>query len=539
MHKAVQTNNPTIVNILLDAKIVPNKADKFNRYPLSYAAEKGNPEIFNRLFKLSQDGVNQPDTLGRTPLSYAAESGSNRIVKKLDPEHKKCFTERDFNNITPYNYAKAKKHEHITSFFDGKDDPVNEDDFDIISYENEIKSGFPHNYIQLKQHIDKKPSSEQEAAWREAHRVLSNDNHSINLPNKTVYQPIDSNKGLDSVNETDLTDAEEYALDAIFIRAHQAQASAQNARADLRGLQNNLKALNNKDDNGKTPLMVAAENNNIGVLEVLIAAGADPTIIDNDGKTADALFQDCQKAYSKSRQIMPAATPKNRLALAVKHGFPSVVETLLKEYPKLINEKEALLNAIPAQDNYFKDYMQIKNLLLDTAKLAQPTNPPSMIHSTKHKKLNDEPSLQQAAEENNRPLITKLMMRGEKFATDAIIPGRLHTRYHIDNLSNMLERKTSQYKDLINDTKGTNIDKARTLLNDYATDGEIKHHREDVNIIVNEIDQKAIVTIKELLESLSQIKLENEDRSLAPLITFIKNNLNNDSQLTTTPGQYL
>lgn len=353
----------------------------------------------------------------------------------------------------------------------------------------------------------------------------------------------DLNKWLDSVKNTGLTEQEQDALGNLFLVVAQPQIPSHSVTFYLRLLKENLTALNNKDETGKTPLMLAALTNNHNALEILIAAGADPAIKDNDGKTANDLYKKMQEdSFSSSHhlQIVPKETPENRLKLAVEHGLSYVVETLLKEHPKLIRDNKNLLKLLPAQDNYHRDYAQIRKLLEPERNQVQltstyekvdsfsdnsslgPATPSSPISAT----IGNSSALRKAAEKNDRSEITRLMVSGQRFAKNEEAPGDFRTRHHIQKLSIKLDHKVRRYAHHMNNVGGSDMEKARALLDNYANGGGIKHHRQAVKEILGKIKSGEIVNPKNLLAALRNIKLENEGGSLARRIAFIAKELN-------------
>ena len=208
LHEAVQTNELAIVELLLETGI-PNQPNEQRRYPLSYAAQQGNADIFNHLVAFSKEGIDLPDQQQRTPLSYAAENGCLEIVQQLDPGQTKGFKEKDNSGTTPYGYAEKNKHTEITDYFSRKNEPLDEQTYHTINYEDEIKLHFPRYYIQLKQLIDKKPNDEErEAEWGKAHRIFSSDEKRWStLPNETIYQSIARKTTEEVINEMEMQDS--------------------------------------------------------------------------------------------------------------------------------------------------------------------------------------------------------------------------------------------------------------------------------------------------------------------------------------------
>ena len=316
--------------------------------------------------------------------------------------------------------------------------------------------------------------------------------------------------------------------------------------------------------------MLAAAALNSQIIEALIAAGADPDIKDKEGKTAHQLYDEQQENYAwRPREIIPATTPQNRLKLAVKHGLFYVVKTLLRDDPKLINDKNELLKLLPAQDNYFKDYAQIKALLNPPrpSALASPTRSESQVSFSNNSSIGPSTPSSTVSKnaENNDTLQTDLESpagaasppgRQASFSnTSSIIPSspsssvstntiskkerkswnifkQYHQQYHADKLAHKIRRYEEHTKHL-----PTNMEKAKAVLDNYANDKfGMKHHQKDVKEILQGISSGKIVDIHGLLQQLRNIKLENQNGTLSRRIAFIEKKLvGPEPQQTNTP----
>ena len=80
---ALQTSNPTIIRLLLDAGADPNTPDDHGRTPLHSGAQNRNPMVATHLLNAGAD-LHAGDNEGYTPLHIAAAwSGNGRVVNLL------------------------------------------------------------------------------------------------------------------------------------------------------------------------------------------------------------------------------------------------------------------------------------------------------------------------------------------------------------------------------------------------------------------------------------------------------------------------
>ncbi|XP_054706765.1 poly [ADP-ribose] polymerase tankyrase-2-like [Uloborus diversus] len=69
--------------------------------------------------------------------------------------------------------------------------------------------------------------------------------------------------------------------------------------------------LNNKDRTGRTPLHVAGQQKNQYIYTILAAAGADPMILDQKGRTAEFYMSSTSKPSTKAQVTPSSSTPEN------------------------------------------------------------------------------------------------------------------------------------------------------------------------------------------------------------------------------------
>jgi hypothetical protein len=104
---AAERGRPDIVEVLLRAGSIRNDRDKAGRTPLSHAAEKGHIDVFRQLLDAGAN-VDIADDSGRTPVSYAAEEGHVQVIEALIA-HDCNISKADAKLQTPLHHAMYAK----------------------------------------------------------------------------------------------------------------------------------------------------------------------------------------------------------------------------------------------------------------------------------------------------------------------------------------------------------------------------------------------------------------------------------------------
>jgi ankyrin repeat protein len=240
------------LSLLLPALLVLSQGPAFeDAGTLLYAARTGKVEQVRELLQAEPGKIDLPDQEKRTPLHYAAREGHAEVVSLLLSSGSRAAGAQDSQGETPLHWAAAyARTEVIRALAERRAD---------MNVRNRLGQAPLHKAMA--------PAYQTELKHEEAAAAL------VEL-------------GAD-VNAQDATGAAPLHIGATLIgKAACVKAVLTGKKADP----------NLKNGDGRTPLHVAAYFARKDVVELLLAAGADPAIKDKKGKTAAAL---ARKPYGK------------------------------------------------------------------------------------------------------------------------------------------------------------------------------------------------------------------------------------------------
>ena len=230
---AVLNGDAELANALLSTGASALIADSRHRSPLSYAAERGYDGIVKSMLVRSTDAASTQaiDCRMRSPLSYAAEQGHKEIVRLLLSQSNDVNS-KDSAGFTPIAYAAERRHDDV---------------FDLLRHNGADMDAFA---IWLREEI--------ETHARDEWKLQS-------LLRQEAYlqgQTLDFAKVLYNAVNAGLAGMVDLAL--------------------LRGANPNRFPVTYTD---QSPLLKAIWHNNLAVVDVLLARGADPNARDPKCKT--------------------------------------------------------------------------------------------------------------------------------------------------------------------------------------------------------------------------------------------------------------
>lgn len=127
---ATEQERVNVVKHLLAANPgdIDRKSLKYERTPLSYAAESGKSAIVPLLLQVGQAiDAESRNVDGRTPLSYAAEEGHSEVVKLLAQSGRVDVDSKDDWGCTPLSKASFRRHPMSVRLLLSTSEAVNQD----------------------------------------------------------------------------------------------------------------------------------------------------------------------------------------------------------------------------------------------------------------------------------------------------------------------------------------------------------------------------------------------------------------------------
>ena len=249
---ALQTDNPTIVVLLLEAGSDPNSRDDSGSTPLHFGVQNGNPVVSSHLLAAGSD-PNAADNDGYTPLHIAHWNANVRVTELLLEAGANPYAQSN-DGWTPFHSAVFSARSSSLSVFLEKGT-----DFGLAPLHRAIVLGDSETGMSLL--VDgAEASAVDDFGWNSLHFAVSMGERRIAIA--ILEAGGDPNKG----TENGLT-ALHLASDPGMVEALVASGAEIDARSDL----------------GRTPLHQAALYRGARVIEALLDAGADPMAEDNEG----------------------------------------------------------------------------------------------------------------------------------------------------------------------------------------------------------------------------------------------------------------
>ena len=248
---ALQTDNPTVIVLLLEAGSDPNARDDFGATPLHFGVENSNPVVTSHLLAAGSD-LNAVDNDGYTPLHFAHLNANARVTTLLldagaDPHA------LSNDGWTPFHSAVFSARSRALSEFLERGI-----DFSFTPLHRAILLGDSEAAMSLLADGSDATTSD-DCGWNSLHFAVAVGEHGI------VVSILTAGNDPDAKTENGLT-----ALHLAADRSVVATLVEAGAEIDVR------------NDLGRTPLHQAALFRTAPVVEALLDAGADPRLIDNE-----------------------------------------------------------------------------------------------------------------------------------------------------------------------------------------------------------------------------------------------------------------
>ena len=248
---ALQTDNPTIVVLLLEAGSDPNFRDDSGSTPLHFGVQNGNPVVSSHLLAAGSD-PNAADNDGYTPLHIAHWNANVRVTELLLEAGANPYAHSN-DGWTPFHSAVFSARSSSLSVFLEKGA-----DLGLAPLHQAIVLGDSETGMSLLVGAD--ASAVDDFGWSSLHFAVSMGEHRIAMA-------ILAADGNPDARTTNGLAALHVVADPAMVEALVASGAEIDARNDL----------------GRTPLHQAALYRGARVIEALLDAGADPMAEDNEG----------------------------------------------------------------------------------------------------------------------------------------------------------------------------------------------------------------------------------------------------------------
>ena len=299
LYAAVSNSNLAMTVKLLAAGADPNAALSEGETPLIVAAGRGNLEIVRALLSAKADPNAKDATGGQTALMWAVQQGHRAVAEEL------LRGGADVNlgsktAFTPLMFA-AQRGEVG-------------DDGDVDTTRLLLRAGAKVNTAQPSSKLTPLIIASAMVHTKVVELLLDNDAD----PNAVEGRGFTSLARVvrDSRWGIDFKDKDKIITIVNLLLAH-------GADPNFRVMNKRFQANNDLSLTGATPLLLAAEVNNIGAVKALLAAGADPLITTEQGTTALMLATGAGSDIQSNRLRSPQerATSIDTARLLVDHGI--------------------------------------------------------------------------------------------------------------------------------------------------------------------------------------------------------------------------
>lgn len=115
LHVASARGNVEIVKLILEKGARPDQKNKRGETPLALAAIYGHEKVVEILLAREDVDPNTIDAEGLTPLSQAARAGHEKVVKVLLKKHGVCVNKARHGDRTPLSWAAEEGHVGVVS----------------------------------------------------------------------------------------------------------------------------------------------------------------------------------------------------------------------------------------------------------------------------------------------------------------------------------------------------------------------------------------------------------------------------------------
>jgi len=291
LYAAADFADPAVTKRLLAAGADPNVALKSGETPVMTAARKGNAATVRALLEAGADPNAKEKNGGQTALMWAAAGGYSAVTEAL-VQHKADVNARSKPGSTALMFAARGDLGSVRALLDAGADP----NLEIPDWKGTALAI---------------ASTTGQPAIVEA---LLNKGADINHRDDNSFTPLHS-----AVRDSDYGEEREQRTRAVAtVKVLLAHGADPNAR--LHQEKPTVRALNEVEFEGATPIALAAEINNLEAVKVMVEAGGDPNIPTVHGTTPLMLASGAATDVQRARSIEERSLALNTARYLLDHG---------------------------------------------------------------------------------------------------------------------------------------------------------------------------------------------------------------------------
>ncbi len=334
---AVDVGNAKAVSLLLNQhNININTADYLGNTALINAMYQKNSNITNMLLEYKDIDINAKNNNNETALTFAIKNNNTTNVKLLLAQGADAIHSDKDNAII---LAARQGREMLVMFSDKKILATKDENGKtaLMHAINGLESKKTINNIITNMSAASLNIKDSEGSTALIYAIKNNDKASINNLINNSNTNLQDNKGRTALMHA--INAEDIKTVNMLIK-HHADINLQDNKGNtalMRAVSSSNKTtqtllktdidVNQKDSSGDTALMVAARDNNIKVIIILVKAGADASIKNNAGLTAN----DIAKPRSIARLAMRAFANKENTIFNKQNNTPKTAAQVMRE----------------------------------------------------------------------------------------------------------------------------------------------------------------------------------------------------------------
>lgn len=283
LHLAAENSHPQTCRLLVEYGAFVDAVDRYAKTPLHLAAENGHSQTCQALLSLGAN-VNLFDSNLSSPLCYASQRGHRKTVATLLDHGADIYDRKALDKASEHGHLEVVKVllDHGMPIADERGNmPLQPAAYtgcvDILRF-----------YIERGANVNGRDGAGATALYYASDRghaktaaFLIESGADVNIPNNDGHTPLDIAKRRRHGQTVDVL----LAHGAVGGDSIEFPHSEAKPIGRPRPPEAPVSQLDIRDQNGRTAFLLAVDSGNLAVARMLLDAGADPTIADNDGRT--------------------------------------------------------------------------------------------------------------------------------------------------------------------------------------------------------------------------------------------------------------